>query len=137
MNKLLKHAKEELKYAGFNIEAPDKEKFDSDDDYNNACAKSAYKLLETFCEEEHSGLSAQITLSLFDKLVRWQNLTPLSNNPDEWLDISEYEGKPEGSSFQSKRCSSCFSNDGLKTYYDLDENENSRIFHELKSRKER
>ena len=32
MNKLLEHAQRELEYAGFDIEAPDKEKFDSVDD---------------------------------------------------------------------------------------------------------
>ena len=97
----------------------------------------------------------KFTLSLFDKLVRWQNLTPLTNNPDEWCDISKESGEPL---WQSKRCSSCFSYDNLKTYYDneeecnkifeLDEQgnktgwislkpRNERKLHELKSRKER
>jgi hypothetical protein len=49
-------------------------------------------------------------------------LTPLTDAPDEWIDQSgSAGGKPI---LQSARQSSCFSEDGGKTYYDLDDPEN-------------
>ena len=88
MSKLLEHAKSELKIAGYDIDTPDKEIFETDEDYANACAKNAYKMLEVFANEGHSGFSAQATLQLFNRLAEWKNLTPLTNNPDEWQDVS-------------------------------------------------
>lgn len=113
MNRLLEHARDELKLAGYDIDTPVKD-IESDDDYGNACAQNAYKMLEVFCSEEHSGFSAEITLQLFNRLAKWQNLTPLTSNPDEWIECDF--GKKV---YQSKRCSSCFSDDDLKTYYDV------------------
>ena len=115
MSKLLEHARSELKLAGYDIDAPDKEEFESDEDYGNACAKNAYKMLEIFASEGHSGFSAQATLLLFNRLANFKNITPLTNNPDEWLEVSCGDVK----SYQSKRCASCFSDDNLKTYYDI------------------
>ena len=124
MSRLLEHARYELEAAGYNIDAPDKEHFESDEDYGNACAKNVYKMLEVFAEAGHSGFSAMATLDLFDKLANYKCLTALTNNPDEWMDVSAFEGEPAGLHFQSKRQPSCFSKDGLKTYYDIDEEAN-------------
>lgn len=66
-------------------------------------------------------MSVGITLSLFNKLAKWDVLTPITNNPNEWKKCS---GK---GCFQSIRKSSCFSNDNLKTYYDIDADENYDI----------
>jgi hypothetical protein len=124
MSCLLDHARNELKLAGYDIDAPDKDSFESDEDYGNECAKNAYKMLEVFSSAGHSGFSAGATLALFNKLAEFKCLTPLTNNPDEWMDTSEYQGEPAGTHFQSKRQGSCFSDDGLKTYYDIDEEVN-------------
>ena len=124
MSRLLDHAKYELKAAGYDIGAPDKVNFESDEDYANACAKNAYEMLETFTKAGHSGFSAEATLAIFEKLARFKCLSPLTNNPDEWMDTSECQGEPVGTHFQSKRQSSCFSDDGLKTFYDIDEEVN-------------
>ena len=93
MSKLLEHAKSELKIAGYNIDTPDKEIFATDEDYANACAKNAYKMLEVFASAGHSGFSAQCTLQLFDRLAKWKNLTPLTNNPNEWQEVSVHTVK--------------------------------------------
>lgn len=124
MSDLLDHARNELKLAGYDIDAPCKDNFESDEDYGNACAKNAYEMLKVFSSADHSGFSAGATLALFNKLAEFKCLTPLTNNPDEWMDTSECQGKPVGTHFQSKRQSSCFSDDGLKTYYDIDEEAN-------------
>lgn len=124
MSKLLERAKSELKLAGYNIDRDIPSPFETDDDYSDSCAKNAYEMLEVFSEAGHSGFSASATLALFNKLAKWEALSPLTNDPDEWADIGKYESKPEGTRFQSKRQPSCFSDDGLKTYYDIDAEEN-------------
>mgnify|MGYP003329216745 CR=1 FL=1 len=124
---LLEHARQELKLAGYNIDREIPSPFKTDDDYSDACAKNVYEMLEVFSKAGHSGFSANVTLRLFNRLANFENLTPLTNDISEWKDVSEYEDKPAGTKFQSKRKYSCFSNDGLKTYYDLDENEDRFI----------
>ena len=127
MSRLLDHARDELKIAGYDIDSPIKDEFESDDDYANACAKNAFDMLKVFSEADHSGFSASVTLQLFNRLAEFKCLTPLSNDPDEWCDISKDAGFPEKTYYQSKRQCSCFSDDGLKTYYDIDEEAN-RIY---------
>lgn len=126
MSKMLEHALYELKLAGYDIFNIG-EDINSDSDYINHCAKCAFDMLMVFSESGHSGMSAGITLNLFNKLVKWENLTKLTNNPDEWEDQHGFYGCEKGIKFQSKRKSTCFSDDGLKTYYDLDDMEVSGI----------
>lgn len=118
MSRILEHAKEELKYAGMNISEEGcnpKNPKDPMDGYVNSCAKNAYELLEVFSKAGHSGMSASLTLSIFNKLANWKNLTPLTNNPKEWMKLGDLDDD-----WQSKRNPSCFSKD-LKTYYDINE----------------
>lgn len=121
-NALLEHAKSELKYGGYDISEkgcnPPNPK-EPMDGYVNSCAKNAFELLETFSKAGHSGMSAGVTLHLFNKLVNWENLTPLTNNPDEWQKLDD----STDSDWQSKRNSACFTND-FKTYWNIDEEEN-------------
>ena len=105
---LIEHAKYELELAGYDL---------SKDDYANNCAKNALELLEVFSSAKHSGMSAQITLSLFNRLANYKNLTPLTNNPEEWNKL----GGTEQEEWQSIRNPECFSKD-LKTYWSLEEN---------------
>lgn len=122
MSRILEHAKEELKYAGIDISengCNSKNPEDPTEGYVNACAKNAMELLEVFVKAGHSGMSAEITLNIFNRLARQENLTPLTNNPDEWVNC----GGQFNNSYQSKRNCSCFSDDGLKTYHNIDEKE--------------
>ena len=123
---ILEHAKKELALAGYNLSKKITE-IHSDEDYLNACAQNAYSMLKTFVKGDHSGLSAEITLKMFEKLARCQCLMPLTNNPEEWEDVSAITGYPL---WQSKRHLSCFSED-MKTFYDIEAKENKE-----KSRKE-
>lgn len=125
---LLEHAKRELKLAGYDISDKgcdmhdDKEPFNG---YVNYCAKNAYELIETLSKAEHSGMSIGITLEIFNKLAKWETLTPLTNNPDEWVKL---EGCEDGD-WQSKRNPSCFTRD-FKTYHNIDADENYDIVEE-------
>ena len=108
----------ELKLAGYKLEPVPEDNW-SDDDYVQNIGNCVYEICKLFAEQGHSGLSASITLQLLDELlIKSNTLSPLTNNPDEWLDCSEMSIKPI---FQSKRKFTCFSNDGLNTYYDIDD----------------
>jgi hypothetical protein len=122
-------AKRELDIAGL---------LDKDSDYEGMLGKAVMELMQTFSKQGHSGASAALTVDIFDKLASWKPLTELTDNPDEWQKVSDWYGGPEkdlvGMEYQSKRSPSCFSSDGGKTYYDVDENPNSKekIMHKSK-----
>jgi len=106
---LVEHAREALRRAGL---------YAQDSDYNGMIGDAVEKLVATFAEQGHSGMSAEITLAAFDKVARFQPLTPITSDPSEWNDVSEYSGGPM---WQSRRSPSVFSKDGGATWYDLDE----------------
>lgn len=110
------YARKELELAGL---------FDKDSDYNGMLGEAALELIELFAKQGHSGLSAALVRELFDKLASYKPLTEISDDPDEWNDISEYQSGIPG--WQSSRSPSCFSEDGGKTYWDIDED---YFFHE-------
>ena len=108
MSNLLEHAKRELEIAGI-----------KGNDYDNEVAKCVLELIEVFSRQRHSGFSASATLEIFNVLVNFKNLKPLTNNPEEWVNVTSF-GNGE-KLYQSKRNSACFSDDDLKTYYDTNE----------------
>ena len=110
----------ELKLAGYKLEPID-ENDPSDEKYVQRIGNCVYEICKLFAEQGHSGLSASITLQLLDELlVKGNTLSPLTKNPDEWMDVTEMSGYKL---HQSKRKFSCFSDDNLNTYYDTnDEN---------------
>ena len=71
------------------------------------------KVAETFSEFGHSGASAEYTLRVLEQVLRYKNLTPLTDDPAEWMDVSEYT---EGPMWQNIRNSGAFSQNGGKTY---------------------
>jgi hypothetical protein len=100
---LIEHAERELKLAGL-----DKK----DSDYGGMLYDSTLKLIKCFADEGHSGMSAMMQIDLFRRLASFQNLTPLTNNPDEWMEVGT------GGPWQSRRNSECFTTD-MKYYYNL------------------
>lgn len=69
--------------------------------------KEVLELIEVFANQGHSGFSADYVAGLFDQLVHWRPLTPLTGEDDEWNDVSRNhtEGRPI---YQNKRCSRVF-----------------------------
>jgi len=102
---LVKFARRELELAGL---------FDKDSDYDGMLGGSAIELIEVFSKQGHSGFSAGIMSDLFDRLSRYKPLTALTADPEDWMEVGE-------GTWQCKRSHSCFSEDGLKTYYDIDD----------------
>lgn len=109
MDTLVHYARDELTRAGL---------FDKDSDYNGMLGEAALEIIEMFDNQGHSGMSASLVTQIVEKLMRFQPLTPLTYEPDEWNDVSDITGRPM---WQNKRKSTTFSVDGGKTHYDLDD----------------
>ncbi len=102
---LVEHAKRELVLAG------------NDDDFN----ESIIEAVRGFTSYGHSGGSASVAIPMLNDLLQFKNLTPLTDDPIEWNQVSE-------DVWQSCRNSEAFSNDGGKTYT-LNSDQNKRIYH--------
>lgn len=124
LENLVDHGKQELFLAGMFDESED------DFKYNRLIAKSVLDLLKTFSSQGHSGFSASMIREIFIKLSNWENLTPISSNPEEWEDVSSYSDEPDGTIFQNKRNPVFFSSDGLKTWWNVD---NKQVLESLSS----
>ena len=113
MSNLEMHAKKEMEIAGL---------FDKDSDYGGMLGDAVMKMIKVFADEGHSGFSAGMAVSVFEKVAKFEPLTPLTGADDEWMDIAEYG---DGSMcWQNIRCSHVFKDkDGA---YDID----GRIFRE-------
>ena len=92
---------------------------DGNDDYDNRIAESVLNLIKLFASQCHSNTSAQITTELFNKLARYQILTPLTGACSEW-DSPDSSGTK-----QNLRCSHVFMKDGEA--YDIE----GKVFEEL------
>lgn len=88
------------------------------------------KVVQAFADMGHSGSSAFFFTDAFTKLFSYGVLSPLTNNPEEWYFHGEdFGGGPDGV-WQNIRGSSCFSNDGGLTFYDLNEIvDGVKVFH--------
>jgi hypothetical protein len=74
-------------------------------------------MIQIFADMNHSGVSASVFIAVLRALLRFENLTPITNAPDEWNGILESD---EDSLWQSRRNPAYFSRDGGKTYYHVD-----------------
>lgn len=89
---LVAFAKTELDYAGL---------LDADSDYYGMLGRSIVAMIECFAAQGHSGESAQMALDAFEKLARFEPLTPLTGRADEWVEVSD-------GVYQNIRCSRVF-----------------------------
>jgi hypothetical protein len=69
-------------------------------------------LIDLFASQRHSGYSASWAIDLFAKLANYENITPLTSDPEEWMLVDD-------DMWQNLRNSECFSTDGGVTYYKL------------------
>lgn len=96
MSNLANHAKRELELAGY---------FDKDAMYGGMLGKSVMDLIEKFAEEGHSGMSASIAINVFERVARFEPLTPLTGEDDEWVEVTK-------GLYQNSRCSHVFKENG-------------------------
>lgn len=99
---LIEHAKYELEFGGL---------FNEENKYDYDIAKAVMELIEVFSKQGHSGYSANIVSNVFNKLSKFQTISPLTGNNDEWVEVTD-------KLFQNKRNSAVFKDgkDG-KAYY--------------------
>ena len=93
---LVNHARAELQTAGW---------LHPDSAYDGMLGKAALALIKLFAKQGHSGMSAELTTQLFEKLARFQPLTPLTGEDDEW-------NEPIPGIYQNRRCSHVFKENG-------------------------
>jgi len=100
--------------------------YDKDADYDGMIPEAVMSLVEAHSKNGHSGMSHAITIDIFKKVINFKTLTPITSDPEEWMDTSCYcDGKNE--LWQNKRDPSYFSKDGGKTFYNIDEKEESNV----------
>lgn len=108
---LTEYTEKELKLAGF---------YDEDADCApGEVAGAVLGIVRLFEGHGHSGASAGLVLSIVNKVLNYEPLSPITSNPAEWMNVTEYNGV-EGL-WQSVRKPTTFSKDGGKTWYDLDD----------------
>jgi len=100
MSNLLKHAERELSLIGY----------DGKDEYNNMAKAAIMELLSTFANQGHSGFSANYVTDVFNKLARFETLSPLTGEENEWNDVTEMSGDRK-TLFQNNRNSAVFKDD--------------------------
>lgn len=94
----IEYAKKEFQIAGWTDENGNFK-----DEMQEKMCKSVLGLLELFSDENHSGFSASYAINLFNTLVKFEPLTPLTGEDTEWSDV-------DGGMLQNKRCSRVFKN---------------------------
>ena len=92
---LIEHAKQEFLAVGY--KPIEKEK----DDPNRWIQENVLELIEVFSKQGHSGSSAPFCVNYFNKLARYEPLSPIKCTDDEWTEVSN-------NIFQNKRLSSVF-----------------------------
>jgi hypothetical protein len=109
---LVEHAEREMKLAGL---------YDKDADYGGMIPEAIMALVKAHADQGHSGGSHAITLQIFNRVINFKTLTPIGSTPDEWF---KHDYQNAGADcWQNIRQSSVFSEDGGKTWYDLDDPE--------------
>jgi hypothetical protein len=95
---LMAHTMRELDLLGLTEDNPS--------EMNQAMRKHIIHMMEQFCDEGHSGFSAGYAVSLLSKLMKYEPLTALTGEDDEWVDVSDF-GNGD-SMYQNKRYSKIF-----------------------------
>lgn len=100
MSNLVDHATRELKEASVDAEL----------------SKIIVEMIRTFASYGHSGSSAEYAANLVNALLRFQVLTPITDDPSTWEHHPEEGWGEPGGVWQNRRNSKAFSTDGGKTY---------------------
>lgn len=105
MSNLVKHAEHELEL----IRGPREE--GAMQDYADAVEQAILDIIKLFSEQGHSGMSAGIVTGTVERLMRFEPLSPLTGEDNEWCEVGP-------GVFQNKRCSHVFRENGEA--YDID-----------------
>ena len=120
MNNYQKHAIEEFKAVGW-VNADGHYK----DDMQGMICENVLQLLNVFSEQGHSGSSAAYALKMFERLVEFKCIGPLTGADSEWCDTGH-------DVYQNRRCSTVFKDKKTGECYDID----GKVFWEWNTRLE-
>lgn len=112
---LLSHAERELDLIGMT----------EDDEMNGEMRKHILHMIQEFSNEGHSGFSAQYAINILTKLMKYEPLSPLTGEDDEWNDVSDHNGRM---TYQNRRASHVFKDE--TGAYDI----NGKVFWEWHER---
>lgn len=105
MSNVVDHARRELELCGQTAEDP-------------GYAASLVATVAAFASYGHSGGSADMAIGQLTRLLRLENLAPLTDDPADWLDQSIISGTPM---WQHRRNPKAISYDAGTTFYLVDE----------------
>lgn len=115
MSNLQSHAVRELQLSGYEFDSDGMPVQTEDDfDINAEMCMCVLELMEVFAKQGHSGASAGYCISIVEKLMRYEPLSPLTGEDHEWNDTSDY-GVPS-TSWQNNRCSNVFKDETGRAY---------------------
>jgi len=89
--------------------------YGSGDEMNDAMCEHILKMVNVFAEEGHSGFSANYAINILQKLLRFEPLSPLTGEDDEWR-LCEYSDRE---TYQNKRFSRVFKEGKDGQAYDM------------------
>lgn len=92
---------------------------DNPDEMNRGMRKHILHMVEEFCNEGHSGFSANYALGILTKLLDHKTLSPLTGEDAEWIEH-------DNNLFQNIRYSAVFKQGKDGTPYDI----NGKVFYE-------
>jgi len=99
VSNLIKHAELELGAAGIA----------GDDGYGGMLYEAILQHVKLFADQGHSGMSAGYTISILEKLLRFEPLTPLTGDDTEWNEVGD-------GMWQNRRCSHVFKGEDGQAY---------------------
>jgi len=108
MNNFEKHAREEFRAAGWMDENGDIK-----DEMQAMICANVLDLLNVFAEQGHSGSSGAYAINMFDRLVEFKCIAPLTGEDWEWNDTGH-------NVYQNRRCSSVFKDKETGECHDID-----------------
>jgi hypothetical protein len=119
MSNYQSHAVRELKKLGYLFDEDDYPIEDPTDDFdmNAEMCMCVLEVLEVFAKQGHSGMSASYAISILEKVMKFEPLSPLTGEDDEWNCIND-ERTGNNEVFQNKRSSNVFKEGGEA--YDID-----------------
>ena len=115
MSQLVSYAERELDRIGMG---------DPDADYNGALKPAIMSMVKLFADQDHSGASAPMAIAMLERLLRFEPLSPLTGEDDEWMEVANPR-KPTDTTHQNVRCPHVFKRaDG--SAFDLDHKDGFR-----------
>jgi len=88
----------------------------SDDEMNKNMRNHILHIVDEFAKEGHSGFSASYALECIQKLLKFEPLSPLTGEDDEWNYVGDLGDDPV---YQNRRCSRIFKGKDGRAY-DID-----------------